>query len=246
MSRLDEKVAIVTGGSRGIGRAVVEELCAQGAKVYFTYHKNEEAALEVERACGAIKICCGQSDFAQIESTVEKILSESSKIDILINNAGVTIDQYLMMMPPEDWDKVLDTNAGGTFKWSKAVVRTMMNAMSGTIINIASVSGLVGVAGQTNYSASKGAILAFTRSLAAELGAKGIRVNGVVPGFIETDMTARMPRQIKQKNLDRILLKRFGKVAEVAKVVAFLASDDASYIAGQSIVVDGGLTGTVL
>lgn len=243
---LEGKVAVVTGGSRGIGRAVVEELRAQSATVYFTYLKNEEAATDVETACGAIKICCGQSDYAQIETTVEKILGESGKIDILINNAGITIDQYLMMMPPEDWDKVIDTNAGGTFRWSKGVVRTMMSAMSGSIINIASVSGLVGVAGQTNYSASKGAILSFTRSLAGELGPRGIRVNAVVPGFIETDMTARMPRQIKQKNLDKILMKRFGKASEVAKVVAFLASDAASYIAGQAIVVDGGLTGTVL
>jgi 3-oxoacyl-[acyl-carrier protein] reductase len=245
MKMLEGKIAVVTGGSRGIGKAVVEELRSNGAKVYFTYHKNEDAAIEVEK-CGAIKICCGQSDYSQIESIVEKILNESGKIDILINNAGITIDQYLMMMPPEDWDRVIDTNAGGTFRWSKGVVRAMMNAMSGSIINIASVSGMVGVAGQTNYSASKGAILAFTRSLAAELGPRGIRVNAVVPGFIETDMTARMPRQIKQKNLDRILLKRFGKVSEVAKVVTFLASDAASYIAGQAIVVDGGLTGTVL
>jgi 3-oxoacyl-[acyl-carrier protein] reductase len=151
-----------------------------------------------------------------------------------------------MMMPVEEWARVMEINAGGAFFWSKAAARIMMNARCGVIVNITSVSGLVGIAGQTNYSASKGALLAFTRSLAAELGPRGIRVNSVVPGFIDTDMTARMPRQIKEKNRDRILLKRFGTASEVAKVVAFLVSDDASYIVGQSIVVDGGLTGTVV
>lgn len=243
--KLNGKVALVTGGSRGIGRAVVEEFLNHGARVYFTYNKNEEAASQVE-SLGAHKINCGQLDYQQIEATVDTIVQQAGSVDILINNAGITSDQYLMMMPHEEWTKVIETNAGGAFRWSKAVIRSMMNTRAGVIVNIASVSGLVGVAGQSNYAASKGAMLAFTRSLAAELGGRGIRVNAVVPGFIETDMTARMPRQIKQKNLERILLKRFGNVSEVAKVVAFLASDDASYIAGQEIVVDGGLTGTVI
>jgi 3-oxoacyl-[acyl-carrier protein] reductase len=149
-----------------------------------------------------------------------------------------------MLMPPEDWNRVIDTNLNGAFRWCKAVTRPMLGARRGSIINIASIAGLVGVMGQTNYAASKGALLAFTRALAAELGAKGIRVNSVVPGFIETDMSARVPRPIKQKNLEHIVLKRFGQPAEIAGVVAFLASDAASYIMGQAIVVDGGLTAT--
>jgi 3-oxoacyl-[acyl-carrier protein] reductase len=148
-------------------------------------------------------------------------------------------------MPPEEWTKVIETNVGGAYRWAKAVSRPMMNIRSGVVVNIASVSGLLGIAGQTNYAASKGAIIAFSRALAAEMGPRGIRVNTVVPGFIETDMTSKMPRQIKQQNLDRILLHRFGKADEVAKTVAFLCSEDASYIIGQTIVVDGGLTGTV-
>ena len=151
----------------------------------------------------------------------------------------------IMLMPQDDWMKVVDTNINGAFRWTKAVSRPMINSRSGAIVNIASVSGLVGIPGQTNYAASKGALIAFSRSCAAELGPKGIRVNTVVPGFIDTDMTSRMSRSIKQQNLERILLHRFGTGAEVAGVVTFLASEKASYIIGQTIVVDGGLCGTV-
>lgn len=242
---LQEKVAIVTGGSRGIGTAVVSELASRGAKVFFTYNRSDEAAAEVEKASGAVKVKCSQTDGEQIASAVDSIVASEGKIDILVNNAGITSDQFIMMMPQEEWTKVLDTNINGAFRWAKSVCRPMMTARQGAIINIASVSGLLGIAGQTNYAASKGALLSFSRALAAELGPKGIRVNAVVPGFIETDMTARMPRQIKHQNLDRILLHRFGKPSEVARAVAFLASEDSSYIIGQTIVVDGGLTGTV-
>jgi 3-oxoacyl-[acyl-carrier protein] reductase len=147
-----------------------------------------------------------------------------------------------MLMPAGDWDKVIDTNLNGVYRWCKAVSRTMLGARQGAIVNIASIAGLVGVAGQTNYCASKGALLAFSRALAAELGTRGIRVNTVVPGFIETDMSAKVPRSIRERNLERILLRRFGKASEVAAVTTFLASDEASYIAGQTIIVDGGLT----
>jgi 3-oxoacyl-[acyl-carrier protein] reductase len=241
-----DAVAIVTGGSRGIGRAVVAELRRRGARVYFSYHKNEAAAAETAQLFGAIPVRCSQSDGVAIDKAVDEIRTATGRIDILINNAGITADQFLMMMPTEQWDRVLDTNLSGACRWCKAVSRPMLAAQSGAIVNVASVAGLVGIAGQTNYAASKGGLLAFTRALAAELGSKGIRVNAVVPGFIDTDMTAVMPRQIKRQNLDRILLKRFGACDEVARVVAFLASDDASYIAGQAIVVDGGLTATVV
>lgn len=246
MKCLENKVALVTGGSRGIGKAIVASLAQQGARVFFTYHRNEEAAQEVCNSTGSESVKCSQLDTAEIEGAVERILAVAGRLDILVNNAGITSDQFIMMMPHTEWEKVLETNAGGAFRWTKAVSRSMINARQGVIINVASVSGLVGIAGQTNYAASKGALLAFSRSLAAELGPKGIRVNAVVPGFIETDMTAKMPRQIKYQNLERILLRRFGKPEEIAKVVLFLVSDDASYIAGQTIVVDGGLTGTVV
>ncbi len=239
------KVALVTGGSRGIGRAVVEEFSRRHATVYFTYHRHEDAAEQAAQATGAKKILCSQADAAAIDGAVESIVRQEGKIDILVNNAGIASDQYLMLMPVDEWNRVMDTNINGAFRFAKAVVRSMMNARQGTIVNIASVSGLVGIGGQTNYAASKGALLAFSRSLAAELGPRGIRVNAVAPGFIETDMTATMPRQLKQKNMGRILAKRFGTPQEVAAVVAFLASDESSYILGQSIVVDGGLTATV-
>ena len=246
MINLESKTALVTGGSRGIGRAVVCELASAGVNVFFTYHRNEEAADEAAASSGAHKIKCSQTDGDGIEAAVDGIIQSTGRIDILVNNAGINSDQFLMLMPHEDWTKVMDTNIGGAFRWTKAVSRHMLNVRQGAIVNIASISGLVGIAGQTNYAASKGALLAFSRASAAELGQRGIRVNSVVPGFIDTDMTARMSRQIKTRNLDRILLGRFGKSGEVAKVVAFLASDDASYIAGQTIIVDGGLTGTVI
>ena len=236
---------IVTGGSRGIGRAVVTRFAQGGAKVYFTYHQHEEAATETAAASGAVALRCPQSDAAAIVGVVDRVVAETGRVDVLVNNAGISRDQYLMMMPPEDWDAVIDTNLNGVYRWCKAASRPMLEARSGAIVTIASVSGLVGIGGQTNYAATKGAQIAFSRSLAAELGPKGIRVNAVVPGFIDTDMTARMPRQIKQQNLDRILLHRFGRADEVAAAVTFLASEDAAYVVGQTLVVDGGLSATV-
>ena len=204
------RTIVVTGGSRGIGRAVVARFTREGAKVYFTYHANEQAAEETAGACGATPLRCPQSDAGAIAAAIDRIVGETGRVDVLVNNAGISRDQYLMMMPPDDWDRVIDTNLNGLYRWCKAVTRPMLEARSGAIVTVASVSGLVGIAGQTNYAATKGAQIAFSRSLAAELGPKGIRVNTVVPGFIETDMTARMSRDIKQQNLDRILLRRFG------------------------------------
>jgi 3-oxoacyl-[acyl-carrier protein] reductase len=239
------QVVIVTGGSRGIGRAIVERFATLGARVFFTYLQNKEQAQEVATAFDAEAIQCSQADGEAIDAATQRIVSVAGKVDVLVNNAGITRDQWLMLMPADDWIKVLDTNVNGAFRWCKAVSRVMLGARQGVIINIASISGIMGVAGQTNYCASKGALLAFSRALAAELGAKGIRVNTVVPGFIDTDMTAKVPKPIRDQNLQRILLKRFGKPAEVAAAVTFLASSDASYIMGQTIVVDGGLTAAV-
>jgi 3-oxoacyl-[acyl-carrier protein] reductase len=239
-------VVLVTGGSRGIGRAIVADFSRSGARVFFTYHKSDEQAQVVAAEYNATAIKCPQAQGDIIEQSVDSILGETGRIDILVNNAGIKADDFLMMMSYEEWSKVVDTNINGAYRWSKAVSRCMINARSGVIINIASVSGLIGIGGQTNYAASKGAILAFTRSLAAELGPKGIRVNAVVPGFIDTDMTAVVPKQIRRENRERILMKRFGRAEEVAHVVSFLASDKASYITAQAIVVDGGLTGAVV
>jgi len=243
---LNDKVVLVTGGSRGIGKAIVEAFTARGAQVYFTYHKNDAAADALRDNCGAIPVKCSQLDDPGIEKVVASIVEQYQKIDILVNNAGVTSDQFLMMMPFEQWEKVINVNLHGAFRWSKAVSRCMIAAHQGVIVNVASIAGLVGTPGQTNYAASKGGLLAFTRSLAAELGAKGVRVNAVVPGFIDTDMTAVMPRSIKRQNLERILLKRFGTPAEVAQAVLFLSSENASYIVGQTVVVDGGLSSTAV
>jgi 3-oxoacyl-[acyl-carrier protein] reductase len=241
----ENKVVVVTGGSRGIGRAIVERFAAQGARVFFTYHEHTEAAEGVAAACGARMIQCSQTDAAAIEAAVRRVVSDAGTIDVLINNAGITRDNWLMLMPPEEWNLVLDTNVNGVFRWCKVVSRVMLGARRGAVVNVASISALVGVAGQTNYCASKGALLSFSRALAAELGPKGVRVNAVVPGFIDTDMTAKVPQSIREQNLGRILLKRLGRPEEVASAVAFLASEEASYIMGQTIVVDGGLTSAV-
>ena len=238
------RVIVVTGGSRGIGRAIVERFRRLGARVFFTYHQQKEQADQVAASTGAEAIQCSQTDAAAIEQAVNRVLKEAGTIDVLVNNAGITSDQFLMLMPEEDWTRVLDTNLNGAFRWCKAASRPMLKARRGAIINIASVSGLVGVMGQTNYGASKGALLAFSRALAAELGARGIRTNTVVPGFIETDMTAKLPPQIRQQSLEHIAMKRFGRPEEVAAAVTFLASEAAAYILGQTIVVDGGLTAT--
>ena len=242
MDEFKDKVVLVTGGSRGIGKAVVAAFAEQGARVYFTYHTREDAATAVAETYGATAMQCDQCDEEAIIAAVDTICKESHHIDILINNAGIKADQFMMMMPSTDWQRVMDTNVNGVFRWTKAAMRGMLMARKGTMINIASVSGLIGVAGQTNYSAAKGAIISLSRSVAAELGAKGIRVNTVVPGFIETDMSAAIPRDIRQNNLKRIPLKRFGTPEDVAATVLFLASEASAYILGQTIVVDGGLT----
>lgn len=244
------QVALVTGGSRGIGAAVVQLLAARGANVAFTYRRSEEDAralvAKVQDSGGTAEAHpCDSTDAAAVTAVVEGLLARHGRLDTLVLNAGITKDQYLMMMSEEDFLKVIDTNLVGAFRFAKAACRPMMEARRGTIVAVSSVAAMFGIAGQSNYCASKGGLAAFCRSLAAELAPRGIRVNAVLPGFIETDMTARLPRQVKQTSKDRILLKRFGTSDEVAQVVAFLASDAASYIVGQCLVVDGGLTTAV-
>ncbi len=240
---LEGKIAIVTGGSRGIGAAIVKKFTELGARVYFTYRSAIDEAEKLAKDTGATPMMCDQTNALDIEKTFDTIFAESGKIDILVNNAGITRDGYLPMMPEADFANVLEANLMGAFRWTKLASKKMYGTRKGSIIFISSVSGLVGVAGQTNYAASKGALCAFARSAAAELGAKSIRVNTICPGFIETDMTAKIPRQIARAQTEKIALKRFGAPEEIANIAAFLASDESSYITAQTIVADGGLTG---
>ncbi len=236
------KTAIITGGSRGIGAAVARKFAERGARVFFTYKSGAEAAERLAAETGATAVCCDQSDGAAIESAFEKIFAETGRIDVLVNNAGITKDSFLALMPERDFLSVLDINAAGAFRWTKLAAKKMLSQKSGSIIFMSSASGLVGIGGQANYAASKGAMCAFARAVAAELGAKGIRANSICPGFVETDMTAKIPRRLVAEYTDKIALKRFARAEEIASVALFLASDMSSYITGQSIAVDGGLT----
>lgn len=240
---MKDKIAIVTGGSRGIGAAIVKRFAAAGAKVYFTYANSESAAHGLASETGASAMRCPQGDPVAIAEAVDKIYSENGAIDVLVNNAGITRDEFMMTMPQSSWREVLDTNLDGAFAWTKCAAKKMYAKKSGSIIFVSSVSALVGVAGQANYAASKGALCALARACAAELGAKGIRANAICPGFIETDMTAKIPRDIAARQKERIVLKRFGRPEEVAEAALFLASGASSYITGQTLTIDGGLTG---
>ena len=243
---LDGKTALVTGASRGIGRAIALCLAAEGARVAINYAGNVRAAEEVKtaiEAAGGTAILC-QADIADssaVEAMVANVVKEFGTIDILVNNAGITRDALLMRMKDEDFAKVLDTNLKGVFYCTKAISKLMMKKRSGRIVNMASVVGLVGNAGQTNYAAAKAGVIGFSKSAAKELASRGITVNVVAPGFIGTDMTAGLPESVKEKMLTDIPLGRMGEAEDVANAVLFLASDQASYITGQVVNVDGGM-----
>ena len=243
---LDGKTALVTGASRGIGRAIALCLAAEGARVAINYAGNVKAAEEVKaaiEAAGGTAILCQAdiADSAAVEAMVANVVKEFGTINILVNNAGITRDTLLMRMKDEDFAKVLDTNLKGVFYCTKAVSKLMMKKRSGRIVNMASVVGLVGNAGQTNYAAAKAGVIGFSKSAAKELASRGITVNVVAPGFIGTDMTAGLPESVKEKMLTDIPLGRMGEPEDVASAVLFLASDQASYITGQVVNVDGGM-----
>lgn len=243
---LDGKTALVTGASRGIGRAIALRLAAEGANIAINYAGNtakaEETKAAIEAAGGkAALFQADVSDSAQVEQMVASVLETFGSLDILVNNAGITRDGLLMRMKEEDFDAVLDTNLKGIFHVTKAVTKIMMKQRSGRIVNMASVVGIIGNAGQTNYAAAKAGVIGFTKSAARELAARGITVNAVAPGFIATDMTAAMPEKAKEATLVAIPLRRMGTPEDVANAVLFLVSDQAAYITGQVVKVDGGM-----
>ncbi len=243
---LDGKIALVTGGSRGIGKAVVLALARMGAKVLINYRENREAAEETQGQLAGIggegEICAFDvSSEAQVEEAVKKIVDRHKKIDILVNNAGVTSDNLLVRLKSEDWDRVIGVNLRGTAHCTKAVCRGMIRERYGRIVNLTSVVGQTGNAGQSAYAATKAGIIGFTKAMARELASRGVTVNAVAPGFIETEMTAKLPPKLQEEFLRSIPLGRFGTCEDVADVVCFLARPGAGYVTGQVIGVNGGL-----
>lgn len=247
MDLLKDKVAIVTGGSRGIGEAIAMKLAENGANIAFTFASSEEKAKVVEQNLLAkgIKAKAYKSNaasFSDCESLVNDVMKEFGKIDICVNNAGISRDNLLLRMSEDQWKDVIDTNLGSVYNMTKHVIRPMMKARSGSIINMSSIIGIRGNAGQSSYAASKAGIIGFTKSIASELGSRNIRCNAIAPGFIETDMTHYLKEGDAAKSfLDQIPLGRFGNVEEVANVTLFLASELSSYISGQVISTCGGL-----
>jgi 3-oxoacyl-[acyl-carrier protein] reductase len=245
MSQLANQIAVVTGAGRGIGRAIALKFAAEGADIVCVSRtaQNSEKAAEEVRALGrkAWAFAVDVSDAAAVTAAAEKIVAEAGRVDILVNNAGVTRDGLIMRMSEADWDTVIDTNLKGAFLFTKAFSRAFLKQRSGKIINISSVIGLIGNAGQCNYAASKAALIGFTQSVAREFASRGITVNALAPGFIETDMTAALSEQLRADLLKTIPLARLGQPEDIAAAALFLASSAAQYITGQVLTVDGGM-----
>ncbi|MGB3547446.1 MAG: 3-oxoacyl-[acyl-carrier-protein] reductase [Saprospiraceae bacterium] len=244
MTLLQDKTALITGGSRGIGAALVRTFVAQGARVAFTYRSSSTAADELVAELGADKASAYQSDaasFSGAEELVKTVLADLGRIDILINNAGITRDTLMLRMSEQQWDEVMDNNLKSVFNLTKQVIRPMMKGGGGSIINMSSVVGIIGQAGQANYAASKAGIIGFSKSIAKEMGSRNIRCNVIAPGFIQTDMTDELDEKTQQGYLASIPLKRFGQPEEIANACVFLASELGAYVNGQTLAVDGGL-----
>jgi len=243
---LHGKVALVTGGSRGIGKAIALKLASLGADIVINYSNNNglaDAVVEEIEGIGrkALSIKADISKLEESQNLIDKALEKFNKIDILVNNAGITKDNLLMRMTEEEWDSVFNVNTKGTFNITKSLIRPMIKQKDCSIINITSVVGITGNAGQCNYSASKAAVIGFTKSLAKEVAKKNIRVNAVAPGFIQTDMTGNLSEDVKSDYLRNIPLNKLGEPEDIANAVAFLASDMSQYITGQVLIVDGGM-----
>lgn len=243
---LEGKTAIVTGASRGIGRAVALKLAEEGAAVVINYNgsadRAEEVKNEIEKNGGKAEVMqCNVSDFQACENFIKEVTAKFGRIDILVNNAGITRDGLLMRMSEDDFDAVIDTNLKGTFNCIRFASRQMMKQRSGRIINLSSVSGVLGNAGQANYCASKAGVIGLTKSAARELASRGITVNAIAPGFIHTEMTQVLPEKVKEASIAQIPLGAFGEPEDIAEAAAFLASEKARYITGQVLCVDGGM-----
>lgn len=243
---LKNKIALITGAGRGIGRAIAIALAKEGAEVVINYNGSEERAKEVkqtieENGGKASMYKCNVSDFAACETMIKDIIKEYGHLDILVNNAGITKDGLIMKMKEEDFDSVLNVNLKGTFNTIRHSARQMLKQRSGKIINISSVSGILGNVGQANYAASKAGVIGLTKTMARELGSRGITVNAIAPGFVDTEMTEVLSEEIRENACKQIILGRFGKPEDIANTAVFLASDKADYITGQVISVDGGM-----
>lgn len=245
MNNLENKVAIVTGASRGIGKVIAEQIAKAGAKTVCVSRSLSDVEKVAKGINGqgftAIAMACDISNGVQYQDLVKSAIEKFGSVDILVNNAGVTKDNLIMRMSEDDWDIVIDTNLKGAFNGTKAVTRHMMKQRSGRIINISSVVGLIGNAGQANYAASKAGLIGLTKATAKELASRGITANCIAPGYIETDMTNRLPEKMKNALIEQIPLGRIGQATDVAATVCFLASDEAGYITGQTFTVDGGM-----